>query len=94
MSIRLLDPTLGPVTATKARAIRPSTLDGAVLGLVNNGKTFGKEILERVTENLRAKYNISDVIMVKKATYSFPAAPEDVARLTAGATVIIAAIGD
>ena len=94
MSVLLLDPTLGPVSATKARAVRPTTLDGAVLGLINNGKTFGREILERVTENLRAKYDICDVIMVKKSTYSFPAEPEDVARLAAGATAIIAAIGD
>ena len=94
MSVLLLDPTLGPVSATKARAVRATTLDGAVLGLVDNGKTFGREILERVTDNLRAKYDIRDVIMVKKLTYSFPAEPEDVARLAAGATAIIAAIGD
>lgn len=94
MSTRLVSPTLGALTGTKSLAPRPRTLDGAVIGLVNNGKTFGREILQRVADNLGKMYDIKGVIMVKKATYSFPPEPEDVDRLTNGATVVIAAIGD
>lgn len=94
MSVRLVSPTLGAVVGTKSLAPRPKTLDGAVLGLVNNGKTYGREILQRVADNLSRMYDIKGVIMVKKTTYSFPAEPEDVERLTNGATVVIAAVGD
>lgn len=94
MTVRLVSPTLGAPAGSKVRAPRPTTLDGAVLGLVNNGKTYGREILQRVAENLGRMYDIRDVIMVKKATYSFPASAEDVDRLTNGATVVIAAVGD
>ena len=94
MTTRIVSPTLGALSGTKALAQRPSTLDGAVLGLINNGKTFGREILERVAENLGKMYDLKGVIMVKKATYSFPADAADIDKLTNGATVIIAAIGD
>lgn len=94
MSIRLLDPTVGPPTDFKARAPRLATLDGATIGLVNNGKTWGREILTRIADNLADRYTGINTMLVTKETYSFPAIPADVDRLTNGATAIIAAIGD
>ncbi|MEZ5376902.1 MAG: hypothetical protein R2733_10360 [Acidimicrobiales bacterium] len=94
MTIRLLAPTLGPTSAAKTLAPRPTNLDGAVLGLLDNGKTHGRAILARVADNLAQRHRIAGRIEVRKATYSFPAAPEEVARLEEGATAIIAAIGD
>lgn len=94
MTVRLLDPTLGPGASDKSPAPRPATLDGAVLGLLDNGKTHGRALLSRIADNLAEKYDIAGRIEVRKPTYSFPATPEDVARLSEGATAIIAAVGD
>ena len=94
MTVTLIDPTLAPARAGSAPATRPTSLDGAVLGLVNNGKARGREILQRVAQNLEVKHRISDTILVTKPDSSFPAAPEDIEMLAADATAIIAAIGD
>ena len=94
MTVTLIDPTFSPLGIDGRRAERLSTLDGAVLGLVNNGKTHGREILERVAQQISAKYKIEDIILVTKPDSSFPAGPEDIEMLASGATAIIAAIGD
>ncbi len=95
MTVTLVDPTLSVVSAGKKLAPRPVSLDGAVLGLVNNGKARGREILQRVAENLAARHRVSGTtILVTKPDSSFPAEPADVEMLAADATAIIAAIGD
>ncbi|MYH88697.1 MAG: hypothetical protein F4125_09030 [Acidimicrobiaceae bacterium] len=94
MTVTLIDPTVGPAISERRLAARPATLDGAVIGLINNGKTHGREILERIADNLCAKYRIRDTILVTKPNSAFPAAPEQIEKLTKGATAIIGAIGD
>lgn len=94
MSVVLIDPTIGPTGDGKKFAPRPATLDGAVLGLVNNGKTNGREILQRVAQNLSERFDIADTLLITKPNPSAPVKPEDVAELASGATAIIAAIGD
>ena len=95
MSLTLVDPTLAPAGDGKRNlAERPATLDGAVLGLVNNGKARGREILERVAQNLAARHRIRHTVLVTKPNSSFPPPTEDVEMLARGATAIIAAIGD
>ena len=94
MSVVLIDPTIGPAGDGKSVAERPTTLDGAVLGLVNNGKTNGREILQRVARNLADRYAIAGTILITKPNASAPATPEDVSEIADGATAIIAAIGD
>ena len=95
MTVTLIDPTLAPAgDGGRALAARPNTLDGAVLGLVNNGKARGREILQRVADNLAAAHRLGGTIMITKPDSSFPAPPEEVEMLAADATAIIAAIGD
>ena len=94
MTVTLIDPTLARSRGDQMLAARPASLDGAVLGLVNNGKTRGREILQRVAENLTASHRIRDTILVTKPDSSFSASPEDVEMLAADATAVIAAIGD
>ena len=94
MTVTLIDPTLGPAGARKLQATRPASLDGATIGLMNNGKTHGREILLRVAHNLRARYDIADVVLYSKSNASVPATAEELDDLASGSSVIIAAIGD
>jgi len=94
MTITLIDPTIGPDGDGKPLAPRPKSLDGVVLGLVNNGKTNGREILQRVAANLAGRHAIAGSMLVTKPNASAPANPEEVAEIASGATAIIAAIGD
>ena len=94
MTVRLVDPTLAPSRGDQMPTARPASLDGAVLGLVNNGKARGREILQRVADNIAANHGIRGTILVTKPDSSFSARPEDVEMLAADATAIIAAIGD
>lgn len=94
MTVTLVDPTLAPAGSGSTLASRPASLDGAVIGLVNNGKTRGREILQRVAENLEAGHRVRGTILVTKPSTSLPAPATDVGMLAADATAIIAAIGD
>jgi hypothetical protein len=94
MTIRLVDPTVPPPEVGKPLAPRVASLEGATLGLVNNGKTWGREILARVADNLAASHGVGDRIAITKPFVSFPPEPADVERLSSGANAIIAAIGD
>ena len=94
MTVTLVDPTLAPASSGLGLASRPASLDGAVIGLVNNGKTHGREILQRVAENLEARHRIRGTVLVTKPGTSLPAVSADVEMLAADATAIIAAIGD
>lgn len=92
--VRLLDPTVAVNGAVIPAASRLPTLDGAVLGLVNNGKTHGREILERVAHNLGTKYRLDGIRLVTKPHPSFPPREEDIEMLAGQAMAILAAIGD
>ena len=94
MTLTLIDPTLGPVEGDRSLAPRPASLDGAVIGLINNGKTNGREILQRVAHNLGTTHKIADVILLTKANPSAPATAQELDSLAQGSSVIIAAIGD
>ena len=94
MTIRLVDPTIPPPEVGKPLAARLASFDGVTLGLINNGKTWGREILARVADNLASTHADVARIAVTKQHASFPADPADVERLNAGASAIIAAIGD
>ena len=94
MTITLVDPTLTPAGAAAALAARPASLEGAVIGLVSNGKTHAPGILERVAQNLIEAHGASDAVLMLKPTANLPAAPEEVEALAADVTAIIAAIGD
>ncbi len=94
MTITLVDPTLTIPSSGAARAPRPDSLEGAVIGLVSNGKTHAPGILQRVAQNLIDLHGARDSVLVMKPTANLPASPEDVESLAADVSAIIAAIGD
>ena len=91
-----LDPTSALVEADEQRSTprtRPSSLDGAVIGLVANGLGESERFLQSVYELLVKENDIAGVVPVLKPSVSVPPDPEDWTRLTSEATLAITGFG-
>jgi hypothetical protein len=89
-----LDPTSGALDAKsnlRPLARRGQTLDHAVLALIDNG--FNPRFAQAVIDQLCARFNLADVIWVKKRSVSVPPDKGDWERVTARATAGIALYG-
>lgn len=75
-------------------APRPSSLDGKVIGFLDNSKWNGNKLLREVERLLRDRYTIKDTVWAKKDSFSSPAPGEMIADMAARCHVIITAIGD
>ena len=75
-------------------AKRVRTLDGLVLGLLDNNKWNAQKLLRQLEVELRARYKLKDVITLRKPYFSRPAFPEMIEQMTMGADVVITALAD
>ncbi|MBI2909269.1 MAG: hypothetical protein HYX92_16615 [Chloroflexi bacterium] len=90
----VFDPTQGPKTKRGELAARYATLDGLTLGVIWNGRPVGNEILARVLEAIRGKYQIREVVFRKK-TFIGQRAPDDMLEeMARRCQVVIAGVGD
>ena len=88
-----LDPT-APVAVPRKTARRPSSLDGAVVTLLDISKAKGDHLLDRIEELLRERVTPRAIVRKKKPTFARPA-PEPLRQAIAGATdVLIEALAD
>ena len=89
-----LDPTSGPLRSAEGRpATRPSSLDGAVIGLVANGLGRSQELMRALYDELRACVSPAGAVPVLKASVSVPPEPMDWEKLIAETTVAVAGFG-
>jgi hypothetical protein len=90
--VELLDPTGKPQPREARLAIRPESLRGRRVGLLDNGKAGANMLLDRVEELLRSQYGVDTFVRRRKETATRGAAflPE----LAAQAQVVIGALGD
>lgn len=89
-----LDPTGGSAGhGGRSLAKRPSTLDGAVVGVVANGLGRGERFFDLLVEELATMAPLAGTIKVRKASVSVPPEPHDWERLTGGATVALTGFG-
>ena len=91
--IRLLSPLAEPRPIVAATAPRLATLDGKVIGLLDNSKPNAHLLLERVHARLAERYTLAGVVRGRKATSTRPA-PADVLGALAGAHFVVTAVGD
>ena len=92
--VKILDPTVPPARGEASTAKRVSGLDGKVLGLLNNGKVNGDQLLALVREELGARYDLRDVIVMTKPGASIVADDAMLEALAARCDVVVTAIGD
>ncbi len=94
MTLQLIDPTISTSDHVVPSATRLESLDGVVIGLLDNGKTHGRLILARVAENLGRKYKIAGTLPLRKPTVSMPLPEDEMDSFAEECGAVLAAIGD
>ena len=90
----VLDPR-PPVTARgEGPAPRLASLDGAVIALIQNGKTHGRELMELVIGELRQRWSIAGVIHLGPPSPGYGGHPDEAKPVAEEAMAAISAIGD
>ena len=90
----LVDPTTQPVAASFTGAPRLRDLTGKRVGLIDDSKPNGKELLEELADLLKTRYGVADVMYHRKPSASKPADPEIISRMGKECDYAIVAIGD
>ena len=90
----LVDPTTRPTAAAFTDAPRLIDLRGKRVGLIDDSKPNGKELLEELADLLKARYGVAEVMYHRKPSASKPADPEAIARMGKECDYAIVAIGD
>ena len=72
----LFDPTAKPKRRLEKLALRPGSLEGKVIGLLDIGKPKGDLFLEAVGRPLQKNYGVAETVYYKKPTHAKPAPAE------------------
>ena len=95
--MRTID-VLSPAAAKSGNAVplaaRVSTLEGRVVGLLNNSKSGSRPFLDRVEELLRHEHGVSRIIRYDKKAAALPIGDEMLAAATSECDVVINGIAD
>ena len=92
--MKILDPTVHADPTEAVLAKRETSLDGKVLGLLNNSKVNGDRLLALVRDELGARYDLREVVVMTKAGASTTADEAMLDALAARCDVVVTAIGD
>ncbi|MDP6184044.1 MAG: hypothetical protein QF609_09515 [Gammaproteobacteria bacterium] len=93
-TIRVLDPTFERVISQQGMADRPTTLNGAVVGLMANSKKNAEPLLEAIYDVLSERFEFGGRHAVNKGNASAPAEPEFLDKLASEVDVVITSNGD
>ena len=93
MSEEYLDPT-DSVAVPRRTAVRPPTLEGKVITLLDISKAKSDHLLDRIEELLRERLRPKAIVRKKKPTFARPA-PDALRDEIVGATdVLVEALAD
>lgn len=92
--IIVLNPVSGSTGGEAKRAPRLETLDGKVLGLVNNSKRNSDVFLHLISKRIESIYSLKDVIWIDKLNGSLPMPDELLKRLKMSCHAVITGVGD
>jgi hypothetical protein len=93
MTLRVLDPRQAAQGDAMRMAPALPSLDGAVVGMIDNAKIGTKRLLDFVEEILRKEHGVREFIRRRKPDASRPVPPPMLAEMS-GADAILSAIGD
>ena len=93
MTLRVLDPRLSAEGEAARLAAPLASLDGALVGLLDNAKIGTARFYDYLETMLRERYRVREVIRRRKPDSSRPAPPELLGELSA-ADAIVSGIGD
>lgn len=93
-TINVLDPTAEIVGAQAELASRPDTLEGKVIGLIDNSKLNSDVVLKAVGQKLQEQYRVKDLYVVRKRSGSHPIAEDQVEDLIKVCDLVVSGIGD
>ena len=93
MRLRVLDPRLEAEGDRMTMAPPLATLEGAIVGLLDNAKIGTERFYDHVENILRTRYGVREFIRRRKPDSSRPAPPETLGELS-GADAILSAVGD
>ncbi len=94
MSVLVCDPRPPAEQEETLLAPRLKSLDGAVIALVHNGKTHGRELMEYVIEELRQRWSIADVIHLGPPSPGYGGDPDEAKPVAEEVMAAISAVGD
>jgi len=93
MTLRVLDPRLSAEGEAASLAAPLKSLDGALVGLLDNAKIGTARFYDYLEAMLRERYGVREVIRRRKPDSSRPVPPELLGELSA-ADAIVSGIGD
>jgi hypothetical protein len=93
MTLRVLDPRIEPEAGTLRQAAPLASLEGAVIGLLDNAKIGTARLYDHLAEMLRERHGVREVIRRRKPDTSRPA-PEAMLGELSAADAIVSGVGD
>lgn len=93
MVLRVLDPRLSAEGEALRTAPALKSLEGAVIGMIDNAKIGTEKLLDGIADILKKEHGAREFLRVRKPDATKPAPPELLASL-AGADAILSATGD
>ncbi len=93
MTLRILDPRQSAHGEALRMAPPLASLNGAVVGMIDNAKIGAERLFDFIEEILRKEYGVRDCIRRRKPDASRPV-PQPMLLEMRGADAILSAIGD
>ena len=93
-TIELLSPATAVSANTVPLAKRVPTLEGRVVGLLNNSKSGTRPFLDRVEELLQSEHGVSRIIRYDKKAAALPVPDEMLEAATRECDVVVNGIAD
>ena len=92
--VMLVDPTVTTVGTSAEMAARPETLDGLVVGLLNNAKPFADPLLYGFYRMLGERYKLAGYVYHTKVAPSRRFEPNVIDDVVERCQIAITAVGD
>ena len=93
MVLRVLDPRLSAEGEALQAAPALKSLEGAVIGMIDNAKIGTERLFDHIADILKKDYGVREFIRQRKPDATKPVPPQMLEQL-AGADAILSATGD